>query len=588
MLSVGKIFAILDLQDNLSAKLMEASAKMQAFGGTVQKIGSNMSQLGDKMTIGVTLPIVALGAAAMKAQIDFESSFAGVRKTFDDTGLTAEQAEAQLAKMSEGIRDMALKMPISVNEINKVAEAAGQLGVKRDDVLSFTETMIQLGETTNLTADQAATSMARFANIMGTPTSEIDKVAASLVALGNRGASTESEILEMSLRIAGAGKTVGLTSSDVMGMANALSSLGLEAEMAGTAMQKLMIDIAKNVETGGTKLEKFAEIAGMGADKFAQMWKVNAGGALAAFTEGLGKVEQNGGSLLKTLEELDIKEARLTQTMLRIGSSGKLVADSMKLGADALAENSALTDEYNERLKTAASQLQLFRNKIYDLGITLGGALVPHLLKILEAMKPLIALFEFAIKVFAALPGPVQTVVLALLGTAAAMGPVLSIGGRLLELFGMLSKALGFGVASTVAGGGLSGVIAGFAAALSSLVIPAALVGIAYGFTKIWDAMKGVREEWEKGRSGWGVLFKHDDNTAIRKFFGLNVNTPNIPNLPKSPLSANAVRMPQLPTNWMEDPNAGLGDAGAAAKTLSYAADVAKWDAELLREFLCG
>jgi TP901 family phage tail tape measure protein len=580
MLSVGKVFGLLELQDNFTSKLLQASSRMEAFGNQTQKIGRNVAELGDRMTMGITLPIVAVGAASMKAAIDFESSFAGVRKTFDDTGLSAAQAEQQLAAMSVSIREMAKEMPLSVNEINKVAEAAGQLGVKRDDVLEFSKTMIMLGETTNLTADQAATSFARFSNIMGTPTSEVGQLGAALVDLGNKGASTEQEIIDMALRIAGAGKTIGLTEAQVLGMGNALSSLGIEAEMGGTAISKMMINIASQVELGGDKLGEFAKIAGMSAEEFAKAFRDNAGDAVAKFTEGLGRVQQNGGSLLGTLEDLDIKETRLRDTMLRIAGAGTLVAESMKTGTQAFAENSALTEEYNKRLQTAESQIKLFRNRVYDLGITLGGELVPHLLKILDALSPLIKLFEFAVKVFAALPGPVQTLSLALLGAAAAMGPVLSIGGRMLELFGMLSKALGFGAAKAAAGGGLTGLVAGFGAALSALVVPAAIGGIIYGFTKIWEAMKGVNEEWAKGRSGWGVLIKHDDNTWIRQKLGLNVNSPNIPKLPEAPKTASGVRMPALPSDWMTNPNAGVS-SGPVAKAESYADQVAKWDAEL-------
>ena len=104
---------------------------------------------------------IAVGAAIGlmgKAAVDWESSWAGVTKSVDGAG---EQMEAQL-------RGLAKTLPATHDEIAAVAEAAGQLGVKSADVVGFTETMVKLGETTNLTADEAATTIAQISNVMGT------------------------------------------------------------------------------------------------------------------------------------------------------------------------------------------------------------------------------------------------------------------------------------------------------------------------------------------------------------------------------------------------------------------------------------
>ncbi len=82
--------------------------------------------------IGVTTPITTLGTVATKTAIDFESAFAGVIKTVDAT-------DAQLAKLETGIRDMSKEIPASATAIAEVAEAAGQLGIETDNILSFLE-----------------------------------------------------------------------------------------------------------------------------------------------------------------------------------------------------------------------------------------------------------------------------------------------------------------------------------------------------------------------------------------------------------------------------------------------------------------
>ena len=74
--------------------------------------------------------------------------------------------------------------------------------------------MINMGEATNLSAEEAATSLARFSNIMGTNQKDIGRLGATVVGLGNNFATTEREVVEMGIHIAGAGKQAGLTEGD--------------------------------------------------------------------------------------------------------------------------------------------------------------------------------------------------------------------------------------------------------------------------------------------------------------------------------------------------------------------------------------
>ena len=120
---------------------------------------------------------------------------------------------------------MAKEMPESVEEISGVAEAAGQLGIKTKSVAGFTKTMVMLGDATNLSSEEAATSMARFANVTGMSQKNFDKLGSTVVALGNNMATTEKEIVEMATRISGAGSQVGLSEAQIMSFSAALSSV---------------------------------------------------------------------------------------------------------------------------------------------------------------------------------------------------------------------------------------------------------------------------------------------------------------------------------------------------------------------------
>lgn len=415
---IGRLVAIID---------GDLSGLEKALGDAQRQLGRAgraFTDAGKALTIGITAPVVAVGALATKASIEFESAFAGVRKTVEAT-------EAQFAELEKGIRDMAKTTPATATSIAKVAEAAGQLGVKTEAILEFSRVMVDLGNTTNLTADQAATAFAQIANVMKLPQDQFDEMGAALVDLGNKGASTEAEIIEMAKRIAGAGATIGLSTADVLGLGAALANVGIEAEAGGSAISRVMIEIAQAVANGGKKLDDFAAVAGFNARTFTQAWGHDPAMALASFIEGLGRLDEAGLNVFQTLKDLKLNEIRVRDALLRTANAGDIFRTQIQLSGEAWKENNALTAEAAKRYETTASKLAIMRNRMNDAAITLGDALVPAGMKALDAAVPLIAAIGTLAALFADLPGPVQTGILGVLALGAAMGPLLLVMGNL-------------------------------------------------------------------------------------------------------------------------------------------------------------
>lgn len=407
------------------------------------------SNSADLQTAGTSLAAVGAGLTAAsvgmgKAAMDWESAFAGVKKTVDDSAEGYAQLEGEL-------RNLATTLPASHQEIAAVAEAAGQLGVKRDDIVGFTSTMVDLGETTNLTADEAATAIAQISNVMGTMDREgsegVERFGATLVELGNNGASTESEILEMAQRIAGAASTVGASESDVLALSNTLASMGIRAEQGGGVATRVIIKMRSAVDEGGESLETFARVAGTSAEEFAAKFRSAPMEALDLVAQGIGRVNTEGGNVTATLQEMGIKGTEETQVMLALASAGDLLSESLRMGDEAWASNSALAAEAAKRYETAEARIRMAWNGIVDAAIDAGGAILPVAADLAEQIATVVGAFQ-------SLPDPIKEGLGAVAGIGGvaltAAGGFMVLAPRVLEAKDALARLTGKASAAPV------------------------------------------------------------------------------------------------------------------------------------------
>lgn len=350
------------LQREIDQTLAEVEAREQAAQEAWERAGVAFAGVGVALAAGLGL--------ATRAAIQWESAWAGVTKTVDGSA-------EEMAQLEEELRSLALQIPLASTELAGIAATAGQLGVARQDIAAFTETVAAMAVSTNLTAEEAATAMARFANIMGTPQAEVGRLGSAIVDLGNNSAATEAEIMEMALRIAGAGQTAGLAESDVLGLAAALSSMGLSAELGGSAISRVIMMISNAVRAGGDDLAAFAQVAGVTAAEFASAFSADPADAIAMFVSGLAEIQAAGGDVYAALRRVGVADIEVRDTLLRAAGASDVLTDSLARGAQAWEENTALLEEAAARYATTESQLQLAQNALTEFGITMGETFLP-------------------------------------------------------------------------------------------------------------------------------------------------------------------------------------------------------------------
>ena len=163
----------------------------------------------------------------------------------------------QLRRIKEDILDLSTNVPTTAADIAAVAEAAGQLGIAVEDITNFSSVMIDLGESTNLSSDEAASSLAKFANITRMDADYYSNLG--------------SDIVSMATRLASTGEITGLSEAQIMAVSTALSSVGIEAEAGGSSISKLLKEFEVMYQNGSEDLKDYADVAGVSLKEFREI-----------------------------------------------------------------------------------------------------------------------------------------------------------------------------------------------------------------------------------------------------------------------------------------------------------------------------
>lgn len=446
--------------------------------------GKKMESIGKSMSVAITAPLALLGKKMYGNAVDYESAFAGVKKTTDATEAEYEALYNDLLSISE-------RTPTGFVEGAGIMEMAGQLGVAKDQLTGFTEAYIGLQESTNIQGEGGAADLARFLNVTEKTTENVDRVAGVIVGLGNNFATTENEILSMATRMGATADLAGYSSAEILAFSAALSSVGINAEAGGSAAGKLMKKMQLAAEVGGTAqerlaaagyeytngldfsnavsamgkqdlvaiaddlgmttdavndlasswlaLDQFSSVMGLDQAGFLQSWDEGAAQSMLKFFQGLGNLDEDAGnSVLAQLAEMDLTEIRLSNLVAAMAGNSDLFAAALEEAYKQYNLDpamNAMAEEVSKRYATQESQNEMLGNKLNNTMADFGQNLV-------DALNPALEVVNDILDKFNSLSEVDQTHIIELLGALAITGPVLTAVGKTVEAVTSIAQGI--------------------------------------------------------------------------------------------------------------------------------------------------
>lgn len=363
--------AIITAVDQLSGPLKGMQRNLKGFGKEFSSTMAGAAALGAGILTAMVVPI--------NQAIQFESVMADVRKVVDfDT-------PEQFKQMGEDVLNLSTRLPMAAEGIGQIVAAGGQAGIAKNELLSFAESAVKMGVAFDQTAEESGQMMATWRTAFKMTQTDVVGLADKINYLGNTGPANAAKISEVVTRIGPLGEVAGVASGEIAAMGATIAGMGVESEIASTGIKNFMLSLtAGGAATASQK--KALKALKISPKALAEDMQKDAKGTMLKVLDSMAKVPKAKQAAVMTAlfgkESLGAIAPLLTNLDL-LRSNFQKVSDAQVYGG-------SMQKEYASRAATTANAIQLFKNQMAAVSVTLGEVFLPALNKGMEKLMPFI------------------------------------------------------------------------------------------------------------------------------------------------------------------------------------------------------
>ena len=407
------------------------TGEMNKIGKASSAAGTKLSSIGGKMTTRVTMPIVAGLTAATKSAIDFDSQIAQIGPLLTNGGRVTKKYQQQLDQMGESSKRWASQYGISTSVINDGMSELVKRGFTANQVIgsmpSVLDATMASGEDMGTVMQATASILEQFglkSNNTSTQLKNTQRVTDSLTYAANATAAGFGDMSDAMSYVGPVAKSLNLSVEDTAAAIGVLSNQGIEGQKAGTNLRGILTSLVRITPNAAKELQKMgisSKQAGKDASDLPQLiddiTKGTKGWSAADKAKSMATIfgKQNQAAMNALIEAGSGSLRKLTKETENATGATKKVAEQMS--------------------QTKANQIKRTVENIKQMGITIGEQLLPLL-------PPLLKDINGMVSAFGRLDKGTQENIVRWLALAAAMGPVMKIGGQGLKIFGGLNTGI--------------------------------------------------------------------------------------------------------------------------------------------------
>ena len=409
---------------------LEKMNKLKAAQGRYEARQENIGKLKEFGDRQLTQGMGMAGALAVpvKLAMDLEEAQADLKKV---AKFGSKEMETGFYK---AMRNFSENNPISQKELFEIAGAGAQAGINAGELERYTKDAAKIKVAFDMNTEAAGNFLAKTRAQFGIGQKEVMDYADVINYLANNVAVTAPELVNVSQEVGGLGGIAGISKESVMALGATLVASGVDAKVAATGLKNFSLGLTAG-ESATNRQKAAFESLGLSAGQVAKDMQANADKTILNV---LSKIKQLPAHLrAATLKDLFGKESiqSVTELMNHLDDLGVTLTNVH----DKTKTAGSVNAEYNERIKTLKSNLETLRNTIVNVGVDLGNALAPSLIRIAAQIKPVVKNFANWIQKHPQLVTGIMKTVLALAAFKIGIG---GLAKGLAPLFSGISKGM--------------------------------------------------------------------------------------------------------------------------------------------------
>lgn len=373
--------------DKFSSVVQKMTAGTKNFGNTasaaIDRFNAKANVVAGNMAMAGTAIIAPLGLA-VNAAVKFEDKMADVAKT---TGLSEKESEAY----GKAILDMSKKTRTSISALQDIGVVAGTIGVAKDELVAFTKAgnqfAIALGSdfgSTEFAVEQVAKLKNLFKETRGIDIATSMTKAGSAINEVSNSAGSAKNINDFMLRIGALPDAMKPSIQSSAALGGFLEDAGLSAEIAAGGFSNLILVAGKNM-TG------FSQQMGMTVEAANKIYQTDPTKFATTFAKSLNKLKPR--ELAMVLDNLKIGSQETIKVVGALGSGYEKLAKVQGISNKAFADGTSINAEAAKKNQTMAGKIEMAKNNMEALSITVGTQLAPILGKLIDKVTPIIEKF---------------------------------------------------------------------------------------------------------------------------------------------------------------------------------------------------
>ena len=482
-INVGTAVGYLDLD---SSKFMNnlkiASKEMESFsdksnnaGTRFQTLGSSLKTVGSALTKSVSVPLLALGAGAIKVAGDFEAGMSEVSAITGATGKDMEALEQQAKKLGATTK-------FSATDAAEGMKYFGMAGYKTDQIMSALPATLNLaaagGTDLGIACDIVSDAMTGL-GMSANETSKFTDIMAATITNSNTNIELMGETLKYVGPVAGA---LGINMVDLSVAIGLMGNAGIKGSQAGTVLRAGLTNLVKPTKEMKVAMEKYGIELVKNADG-----SINMMDTMENLRSTLGGLDQ--ATQAQALSTIFGKEAMSGWAAIVNASEG----DFNKL-SEAIANSDG---KASDMAKTMQDNL---KGSIDNMKSALEGVLNAIGERLLPIFRNLVDGITNVFTWFNNLNPAIQNIIIAIGGFLAILGPVILLVGSLISNLGLIATGLmtltGTTTLAAAATSAFGSVIAFITGPIGIAIgVITALIAVGVLLYKNWDEIKAKASE---------------------------------------------------------------------------------------------